>query len=37
LSYERIAEITGTSPVAARKRYSRALAELGKLLENTNE
>jgi RNA polymerase sigma factor (sigma-70 family) len=33
LSYERIAELTGTTPVAARKRYSRALAELGKLLE----
>jgi len=32
-SYERIAELTGTTPVAARKRYSRALAELGKLLE----
>ncbi len=34
LSYERIAEVTGTSPVAARKRYSRGLAELGKLLES---
>lgn len=33
LSYERIAELTGTTPVAARKRYSRALAELGRLLE----
>jgi RNA polymerase sigma-70 factor, ECF subfamily len=33
LSYERIAELTGTTPVAARKRYSRALAELGKQLE----
>lgn len=33
LSYEQIAEMTGTTPVAARKRYSRALAELGKLLE----
>jgi RNA polymerase sigma-70 factor (ECF subfamily) len=36
-SYERIAEMMGTSPVAARKRYSRALAELGKLLENMVE
>ena len=34
-SYEEIASVTGTSPVAARKRYSRALAELGKLLEST--
>ncbi len=33
LSYEQIASMTGTTPVAARKRYSRALAELGKLLE----
>jgi RNA polymerase sigma-70 factor (ECF subfamily) len=33
LSYERIAELTGMSPVAARKRYSRALAELGRVLE----
>ena len=33
LSYEQIATVTGTSPIAARKRYSRALAELGKLLE----
>ena len=32
-SYEQIADLTGTTPVAARKRYSRALAELGKLLE----
>jgi len=32
-SYEQIAEMTGTTPVAARKRYSRALAELGKILE----
>jgi RNA polymerase sigma-70 factor (ECF subfamily) len=31
-SYEQIAEMTGTTPVAARKRYSRALAELAKLL-----
>jgi len=36
-SYEEIASVTGTSPVAARKRYSRALTELGKLLENTFE
>ena len=36
-SYEEIASLTGTSPVAARKRYSRALTELGKLLENTFE
>ncbi|HYQ95887.1 MAG TPA: RNA polymerase sigma factor [Candidatus Eisenbacteria bacterium] len=36
-SYEEIASVTGTSPVAARKRYSRALAELGNLLENTLE
>ena len=34
-SYEEIASVTGTTPVAARKRYSRALAELGKLLEST--
>jgi RNA polymerase sigma-70 factor (ECF subfamily) len=33
LSYEQIASMTGTTPVAARKRYSRALTELGKLLE----
>ena len=32
-SYEQIAEMTGTTTVAARKRYSRALAELGKMLE----
>jgi RNA polymerase sigma-70 factor (ECF subfamily) len=32
-SYEQIAEMTGTTPVAARKRYSRALAELGTMLE----
>ncbi|HZE20227.1 MAG TPA: RNA polymerase sigma factor [Candidatus Angelobacter sp.] len=32
LSYEQVAETTGTTPVAARKRYSRALAELAKLL-----
>jgi RNA polymerase sigma factor (sigma-70 family) len=32
-SYEEIAEMTGTTPVAARKRYSRALAELGRMLE----
>jgi len=32
-SYEQIAEMTGTTPVAARKRFSRALAELGKMLE----
>ena len=37
LGYDQIAAMTGTSPVAARKRYSRALAELGKLLENTAE
>ncbi|TMQ55172.1 MAG: RNA polymerase sigma factor [Candidatus Eisenbacteria bacterium] len=36
-TYEEIASLTGTSPVAARKRYSRALTELGKLLENTFE
>ena len=36
-SYEEIASLTGTSPVAARKRYSRALTELGKLLESTFE
>ncbi|HEY3156305.1 MAG TPA: RNA polymerase sigma factor [Candidatus Eisenbacteria bacterium] len=36
-SYEEIASVTGTSPVAARKRYSRALTELGKLLENSFE
>ena len=34
--YDQIAAMMGTSPVAARKRYSRALAELGKLLESTN-
>lgn len=33
LSYEQIASMTETTPVAARKRYSRALAELGRLLE----
>jgi RNA polymerase sigma-70 factor (ECF subfamily) len=33
LSYEEIASMTGTTPVAARKRYSRALTELGKLLD----
>lgn len=33
MSYEQIASMTNTTPVAARKRYSRALAELGKLLE----
>ncbi len=33
LGYEQIASMTKTTPVAARKRYSRALAELGKLLE----
>ena len=32
-SYEQIASMTGTTPVAARKRYSRALAELGKMLD----
>ena len=32
MSYEQVAETTGTTPVAARKRYSRALAELAKLL-----
>jgi len=32
LSYEQVAETTGTTPVAARKRYSRGLAELAKLL-----
>jgi RNA polymerase sigma-70 factor (ECF subfamily) len=35
LSYEEIASMTGTTPVAARKRYSRALAELGKMLEKS--
>ena len=33
LSYEEIASLTGTTPVASRKRYSRALAELGKILD----
>ncbi len=36
LGYEEIASMTGTTPVAARKRYSRALAELGKLLEKAS-
>ena len=35
LSYEQIASMTGTTQVAARKRYSRALAELGKILEKS--
>ena len=33
VSYEEIAAMTGTTPAAARKRYSRALAELGRMLE----
>jgi len=33
LGYEQIAEITGLNEAAVRKRYSRALAELGKILE----
>ncbi len=33
LSYEEIASVTETTPVAARKRYSRALAELGRILD----
>ena len=33
LSYEEIAELEKITPIAARKRYSRALAELGKQLE----
>ena len=33
LSYEEIASMTETTPVAARKRYSRALAELGRILD----
>ncbi len=37
LSYEEIATIAGISAVAARKRYSRGLAELGKLLKGTLE
>jgi RNA polymerase sigma-70 factor, ECF subfamily len=32
LSYEQIADMEKISPIAARKRYSRALAELGKKL-----
>lgn len=34
LSYEEIARITGAKEAAVRKRYSRALAELGKNLAN---
>ena len=37
LSYEEIATVAGISAVAARKRYSRGLAELGKLLKGTLE
>lgn len=37
LGYEEIAKIAGISPIAARKRYSRALAELGKHLERVLE
>jgi DNA-directed RNA polymerase specialized sigma24 family protein len=33
LSYEEIAEIAGSNETAVRKRYSRALAELGRLLK----
>lgn len=33
LTHEAIAEVVGTTPVAARKCYSRALAALGKALE----
>jgi len=36
LSYEEIAAMTETTPVAARKRYSRALAELGKILDKAS-
>jgi RNA polymerase sigma-70 factor (ECF subfamily) len=34
LSHEEIAEIVGASPVAVRKRYSRALDALGQLLQD---
>ncbi len=35
LSHQEIAELTGVNHAAARKRYSRALAALGKLLEES--
>jgi len=35
LSHEEIAALTGTNHAAARKRYSRALAALGKILKDS--
>ena len=35
LSHEQVARLTGINPAAARKRYSRALAALGAMLEET--